>query len=638
MSNTHPDNGVTQPDDMRQWHELTLELLTSMGEMHGSSSQSRDISSILNVSLKYINRIIDFSSLGIMTVNEEDASFELISWTPESNKKTLQRHADMLIESGKFAWAIQQSRPVAVELKHSSDPLMMHVLSTKTRVRGMFIGIHKASIESLSPTNLQLLSVILHNCAQAIESASLYNLIHEQNQMLEEVAYKRTRELEYHLGHDELTGLPNRILFQDRIEQAINNARRHKNKLSVLLLDIDLFSRINETMGHSAGDALLKALANRLNNVLRSTDTVCRIGNHASNITLSRLGGDEFSILITDLEDVDSVINIIRRLFESTSDPFSINGQEVFITLSIGISLFPTDSETTETLMQQSDIAMHHAKVEGRNNYQFYSEDINTISYQHLVLESQLRHAIKNDEFVLYYQPQVDVLTQKVIGAEALIRWIKEDGTLVPPFDFIPVAEHSGQIVAIGEWVLNEACRQAREWFDAGLEQKVSVNISVQQFKDERLLDKIKQAVNGNKLPPRLLELEITESTIMHNRHSAIQTLEAIHELGISLSIDDFGTGYSSLSYLKRFPIDSLKIDRSFVQDIEHDNDDAAIVTAIIAMAHSLHLHVVAEGVEEPYQVQFLRDLDCEIIQGFLYSKPIPAKDYLEFLKTPPSY
>ena len=317
-----------------------------------------------------------------MTVNEDDASFELFSWSPSNCGRELQKHADTLIESGKFAWAIQQNRPVTIDLKQSKKPLMMHVLATKTRVRGMFIGIHETAIEDLSPTNLQLLSVILHNCAQAIESASLYNLVHEQNQMLEEIVYKRTRELEHHLGHDELTGLPNRILFQDRIEQAINNSRRHKNKLAVLLLDIDLFSRINETMGHSAGDALLKALTARLNNTLRRSDSISRIGDNLNNITLSRLGGDEFSILITDLEDIDNVIGIIRRLFESIAEPFSINEHEVFITLSVGISLFPTDSETTETLMQQSDIAMHHAKVEGRNNYQFYSEDINSISYQ----------------------------------------------------------------------------------------------------------------------------------------------------------------------------------------------------------------------------------------------------------------
>ena len=315
-----------------------------------------------------------------------------------------------------------------------------------------------------------------------------------------------------------------------------------------------------------------------------------------------------------------------------------IEQKDLHMTLSVGIAICPDDSSDADELLKFADAAMYKAKEKGRDNYQFYSEDINSISYQNLVLESQLRHTLKNNEFILYYQPQVDVATQKVIGAEALIRWIKEDGTLVPPFDFIPVAEHSGQIIAIGEWVLQEACRQAKAWFDAGLEQKVSVNLSAQQFKDEHLLDKIKHAVNISQLPPRLLELEITESTIMHNHSSAIKTLEAIHELGISLSIDDFGTGYSSLNYLKRFPIDILKVDRSFVQDIEHDNDDAAIVTAIIAMAHSLHLHVVAEGVEDSYQVQFLRELDCEVIQGFLYSKPIPATDYLQFLNNTPSY
>jgi len=624
-----------QPDSLHQWHELTLELLTSMGDMHGSSSQCRDVQAILTTSLNYIKRVINFKALALLTVNEEDASFELFSCEPDNNQAYLENQIDILIENGKFAWAIQQNRPVNIDSDMLVEPIIMHVLTTKTRVRGMFIGITETPFETLSPTSLNLLSVILHNCAHALESASLYELIQQQNRSLEQVVDKRTRELEYRLGHDSLTGLPNRILFQDRIEQSINSARRYKNKLAVLLLDVDLFSRINETMGHIAGDELLKAIARRLSNILRNSDTVGRFSNEGNNVTLSRLGGDEFSILVPDLNEVDDVICIIRRVFEVIASPFSIQGHEVFITLSVGISLFPTDSETTDSLLQQADIAVRHAKEQGRNNYQFYSEDINSISYQHLIMENQLRNALKNQEFILHYQPKIDVITQTITGAEALIRWIKDDGTLVPPFEFIPIAEHSGQIVQIGEWVLQEACRQAKEWLDIGLEQKVAVNLSAHQFKDKRLLEKIKLALTNSELPPQLLELEITESTIMHNSHSTVQTLQAIHDLGVSLSIDDFGTGYSSLSYLKRFPIDTLKIDRSFVKDIEYGNDDAAIVTAIIAMAHSLNLNVVAEGVEEPSQVKFLCGLSCEMIQGFLYSKPIPAKDYPSLLKLP---
>lgn len=624
-----------QPDNLHQWHELTLELLTSMGDMHGSSSQCRDIQAILTTSLSYIKRIINFKTLAILTVNEEDASFELFSWEPDSCRADLEKQVDILIDSGKFAWAIQQNRPVNIDSSLLIEPLIMHVLATKTRVRGMFIGTSETPFGTLSPTSLNLLSVILHNCAHALESATLYELIHQQNRSLEEIVDKRTQELEYRLGHDNLTGLPNRMLFQDRVEQAINTARRHQNKLAVLILDVDLFNRINETMGHNAGDELLKAIAGRLSNILRNSDSIARIDNENNNVTLSRLGGDEFSILVTDLNDVDNVICIIRRVFEVLATPFSVQGHEVFITLSVGISLFPTDSDTTDSLLQQADIAVRHAKEEGRNNYQFYSENINSISYQHLIIENQLRHALKNQEFILYYQPKIDVLTQTITGAEALIRWIKDDGTLVPPFDFIPIAENSGQIVQIGEWVLREACRQAKEWLDSGLEQKVAINLSPQQFKDKLLLEKVELALLESQLPPQLLELEITESTIMHNSHNAIQTLQAIHDLGVSLSIDDFGTGYSSLSYLKRFPINTLKIDRSFVKDIEHGNDDAAIVTAIIAMAHSLNLNVVAEGVEVPAQVTFLRGLSCEMIQGFLYSKPVPAKEYFSLLQLP---
>lgn len=636
MSNSSDTRPI---ENMQQWNELTLELLTSMGDMHGSSSQSRNVKAILSTSLNYIKRIIHFNVLAILTVNEEDASFELFSWEPHEKKENLQTQINALIDSGKFAWAIQQNRPVSVDLDNLENPIIMHVLATKKRIRGMFIGVNDAPFENLSPTSLQLLSVILHNCAHALESVNLYELIHQQNRTLEKIIDKRTEELEHRLGHDSLTGLPNRMLFQDRIEQATHHARRHKNKIAVLLLDIDMFSRINDSLGHIAGDQLLKAIANRLSNVLRGHDTQDRCTNsEMNNVSISHLGGDEFSLLITDLEEVDALINIIRRIFDVISTPFTIQNNEVFITISVGISLFPTDSETTDSLMQQANIAMHHAKEEGRNNYQFYSEDINSISYHQLQLESKLRHALEKQEFVLYYQPKVDIATQTITGAEALIRWIKDDGALVPPFEFIPIAEHSGQIIPIGEWVLQQACRQAKKWLNLGHKQKIAVNLSAQQFKDKKLIDKIKQALIDSELPPELLELEITESTIMHNRHSIVQTLEEIHDLGISLSIDDFGTGYSSLSYLKRFPIDTLKIDRSFVKDVEHDNDDAAIVTAIIAMAHSLNLNVVAEGVEEIGQADFLRDLKCEMIQGFLYSKPIPEKEYLKLLKQPLKY
>ncbi|VAW84879.1 diguanylate cyclase/phosphodiesterase (GGDEF & EAL domains) with PAS/PAC sensor(s) [hydrothermal vent metagenome] len=624
-----PDN------DLQQWHELTLELLTAMGDMYGSPNQCRDINSILSTSLDHIKRTINFKTLAILTIDEKDASFKLANWKPASHQKQLQHQVDLLIESGKFAWAIQQNRPVAIESEKSSEPIIMHVLTTKTRVRGMFVGISAVPFEQLSATRLNLLSIISHNCAHALESATLYNLIQQQNRSLSDVVDRRNQELEYRMGHDSLTGLPNRMLFQDRIEQAISNARRHKTKFAVLLLDIDLFSRINESMGHRVGDELLKAIANRLNNILRNSDTVGRPANEMSQITISRLGGDEFSLLITDLEKVDNIISVVRRIFEVISTPFSLQGQEVFITLSIGIALFPTDSEETGALLQKSDVAMHHAKEEGRNNYQFYSEDISSISHQHLVIESQLRHAVENREFKLFYQPKIDLKTQSIIGAEALIRWIKSDGSIIPPFDFIPIAENSGQIVKIGEWVLQDACRQAKVWLDMGIEQKIAVNLSAQQFKDKQLLNKIESALSQSQLPPSLLELEITESTIMQNSDRTISTLQAIHDLGVSLSIDDFGTGYSSLSYLKRFPIDTLKIDRSFVKDLEHDQNDAAIVTAIIALAHSLHLNVVAEGVEEVVQVAFLRKLNCEMIQGFLYSKPLPADEYLALLKRP---
>ncbi|MDD5285963.1 MAG: EAL domain-containing protein [Desulfuromonadaceae bacterium] len=417
--------------------------------------------------------------------------------------------------------------------------------------------------------------------------------------------------------HDELTGLPNRALLHDRILQAIMSAPRLKRKVAILFLDLDRFKNINDTLGHSIGDLLLQSVAERLKGCMRSSDTV------------ARLGGDEFIAVIPDLNDGAHAATIAQKILDSISNHFVIREIELHTTASIGISIFPDDGTANEELIANADVAMYRAKESGRNHYQFFAPAMNDSSYERLTMENKLRRALERQEFVLHYQPQVNSETGRIIGAEALVRWRHPEMGLVPPGMFIPIAEESGLIVSIGEWVLREACRQSKAWQQEGLSPIVlAVNLSAVQFRQKNLTEMVADALQTSGLEACWLELEITESGIMQNSESAINTLHSLKQMGLKLSIDDFGTGYSSLSYLKKFPIDKLKIDQSFVRDITTDQDDAAIVAAIIGMAKSLKLRVIAEGVETRDHLNFLNSNGCFEMQGYYFSQPVPADEF----------
>jgi len=436
------------------------------------------------------------------------------------------------------------------------------------------------------------------------------------------------KEAESHLtffaNHDSLTGLPNRAMFNQRLTQALARAQRYKKILAVLFIDLDRFKVINDTLGHDAGDRLLKQLGVRLRDCLREGDTI------------GRQGGDEFVVLIEDVTDPNQVSDVAHKILETVARPYLLTSQEFHVTASIGISVYPDDGADLQTLLKNADIAMYRAKEQGKNNFQFYSAQMNLHTFERLALETSLRRAIERQEFLLHYQPKVDIRSGRITGVEALVRWQHPELGRVSPAQFIPLAEETGLIAPIGEWVLRTACSEAQAWVKQGLPvTSVAVNLSARQFAREDLAAAVMGILRDTGLDPALLELEITESTVMHSADRAANVLQQLKEMGIRVAIDDFGTGYSSLGYLKRFPIDSVKIDRSFIIDIPSDKDDVAITLAVIAMAQSLRLKVVAEGVETDEQYRFMRDHGCDEMQGNYFSEPVDAAALTRLLSKP---
>jgi diguanylate cyclase (GGDEF)-like protein/PAS domain S-box-containing protein len=426
-------------------------------------------------------------------------------------------------------------------------------------------------------------------------------------------------ELLHLANHDALTSLPNRSLLLDRLSQAVVFAKRSGGQVAVMLIDLDRFKNINDSLGHDVGDKIIMEIGRRLSSSAQAGDTI------------ARLGGDEFVLIRPDVVREDAVAIMAQQTLEALSRPMTIQGHEFYPTGSSGISMFPKDGHDSQTLLKNADTAMYRAKDAGRNNFQFYAHEMNARALDRLKLESGLRRALEREEFVLHYQPQMDIASGEIVGVEALLRWQPPGQAMVFPGDFIPTAEETGLIVPIGEWVLRTACMQNKAWRDAGKlpSLKVAVNLSARQFKQQDIVKMVSRILDETGCRPQWLELELTESIVMENPEAAAEILQRLSDMGVHLSIDDFGTGYSSLSYLKRFPIDSLKIDRSFVRDITTDADDAAIAKAVIALSHSLKLKVIAEGVETAGQLDFLREQRCNQMQGYYLSRPL-AVDQLE--------
>jgi diguanylate cyclase (GGDEF)-like protein/PAS domain S-box-containing protein len=451
------------------------------------------------------------------------------------------------------------------------------------------------------------ISPVLDADRQATHFVGIVNDITEQKQYEE--------QLERQNNQDALTGLASRSLLRDRTEQAIAYALHHKRFVALLFIDLDNFKRINDSLGHGSGDNILRTLADRIAGCIREHDT------------LARLGGDEFVLVVSDMASLQDATLMANKVLQAIAQSISAGGRAIDISGSIGMSVFPTDGDDYDTLLRNADAAMYKAKHHGGNTFRFYTGDMNAEAMRRLELESGLHRALGHNELILHYQPMLNLTTGEVSDAEALLRWRTDDGGLISPAEFIPIAEQTGLILPIGEWVLRTACMQARRWQLSGMEMRVAVNLSTRQFRDHNLADMVRKCLAESELPPRLLKLEITESAVMDDADVATDILNELKKQGVQISVDDFGTGYSSLAYLRRFPIDQIKIDRSFVQDMSENTDAAAIVRSIISLARNLRLQTVAEGVETEAQRDLLVQAGCDLLQGFLFSRPLPAEN-----------
>ena len=457
------------------------------------------------------------------------------------------------------------------------------------------------------------------NIYAIIESA------HDITQFLEiqKELNERSLELDHLAHHDNLTKLPNRLLLSDRLDQTLKFAHRHNKKIAILFIDLDNFKKVNDSLGHSVGDVILQESAQRLNNCIRETDTV------------ARLGGDEFTIIINDIKDNDIVTEIATKIIKALQEKFQIQGHDLYVTTSIGISIYPDDATSSEELLRNADAAMYKAKDGGRNTYRYYTEDMTQKAFEHILMESSLRYALEQNQLTVYYQPQVSAKNNQIIGMEALVRWQHPELGIVSPAQFIPLAENTGLIIQLGEQVFDISTKQMAVWMkDYQLTGRMAINLSGKQFQQAQLLEVLSEKLRNNNCKPEWIELEITENHVMDDPVKAIDTLQKLQDMGIEIAIDDFGTGYSSLSYLKRLPINKLKIDQSFVQDILDDEDDRIIIKSTISLAKNMNLNVIAEGVELKEQKDFLLDHGCDLIQGYYYSRPVPGKEMTDLLKS----
>jgi diguanylate cyclase (GGDEF)-like protein/PAS domain S-box-containing protein len=587
--------------------QLIVPLKDEAGQVQHFVAVKEDISELKNVAntLHLRERALESSSNGIMITSAAHLEHPITYVNPAFERITGYRASEVIGLNGRFLVRDDLNQKGLAEIRSAlRERRAAHAVLRNYRKDG-----------SLFWNELSIAPVLDES---GIATTHFISIV---NDVTERVRYEE--QLEFQATHDVLTGLANRSLLGDRINQGIARARRDDELVAVMLIDLDRFKVVNDGLGHTPGDLLLREIARRLNACVRDTDTV------------ARLGGDEFVVVLTSVTDPDNVALIASKILKSVHEPLYIEGKKLVITASIGIALFPRDGDEGDLLLRNADLAMYRVKEHGRNNFRFYLPEMHGMAINRLDVEGDLRRAIEADELAVYYQPKVDLVSGRIVGAEALVRWIHPKIGIINPLEFIPLAEETGLIIPIGEIVLRKVAGQLRDWSDKALDVvPVAVNISPRQFRQENLASTILQILEQAGIPGELLDLELTESMVMVHAEVAAAALHELKTLGCRLYLDDFGTGYSSLAYLKRFPIDALKIDRSFILDLTTDSDDAAIANAIIAMAHSLGMRVVAEGVEHKEQLDVLKAHGCDEFQGYYFARPIPAEQFAALLQS----
>ncbi len=607
-----------------------MDVLSSTTAIFGDTEGNRRPEVIVRNTLEAARRLLPLSESAIYLL-DNDASFCLERHDREHGAPgDLPERVEQLIEEGSFSWALHENHPVLLPAGEDGGAVLLHVISTRTRVRGMFAARPCGEEPARHELTLSALTLMLFNAAYALESADLHQLMERRQQALQRITERQSRELLHHMSHDSLTNLPNRMLFSDRLAQAMERHAQGSSHVALILLDLDNFKRLNDALGHRAGDELIRKVAADLSALLEGSRWC---DGQDLNPTLSRLGGDEFGILIEGIQGLEAVVRLVTEIVRTTAVERTVAEHPVLTSCSAGIAVFPYDGNEADTLLTNADAAMYDAKARGRNGFRFYTEDLNSRTFRHFRLETDLGGAIENDELRIYYQPKVDLESGRVSGAEALIRWEHPHLGLMPPGQFMEIAEEMTLIEQIGEWVLKQVCRDLASLPGPARElPRVAVNVSARQLRQPNLAEEFFATTEEFGIPADRIELELTESVIMDDADTAVRVFQRLREVGMSLAVDDFGTGHASLTQLKQLPADTLKIDRSFVKDLEKTDEDAKIVRAIVVMARSLGMQLVAEGVETVEQARLLKDFGCDYAQGFLYSRPVPFEQLREMI------
>lgn len=607
-------------------HSRTMDVLASTTAIFGEAEHNRDPERIVHSTVETLRRLLPALDMAVYLVDDE-SSFNLAHQEhPDAPGPALPETVEELIRQGTFSWALQQNHPVILSAADEAEDVLLHVISTRTRVRGMLAArLPHHGVQRHEP-GLTALTVVLFNAAYALENAELFHLMERRHKALERITEQQSQELLHHMSHDRLTGLPNRMLFTDRLVQAIDRHAGTGSHVAVLLLDVDHFKRLNESLGHRAGDELIRRLAEELGQLLQ--DSRDRAGRPLRT-TLARLGGDEFGILVEDLQGLESCVRLVTEVVRTAALERDILDHSVTVSTSCGIAVYPYDGEAPDTLLGNAEVAMYEAKDRGRNGFRFYTPDLEARTSRHHGLKKDLARALAADQLVLHYQPRVDLASGAIVGAEALIRWQHPEHGLLFPDDFIAMAEEMTLIEEIGEWVLRRVCSDLnRLAASGGRMPRISINVSARQLRQPELAAQFANIIREAGIPNERIELELTETAVMDDVREAARIFQRLRDLGMPLTVDDFGSGNASLIQLKQLPADAIKIDRSFVKDLDHNEGDRRIVHAIVLMARSLGLEVVAEGVDSPGQAAILHELDCRLAQGYYFAHPAPLAEF----------